>query len=706
MKTTILNSDSIVQKIWNSHIFTAWFERHCNEMEGHGKVKNLRAAKHRFESFSKPLGRVILWLPALLATANDIAVKREGAPEGQEAQAWLNGITSETLLTLAMLADPGDEWLALVRQVDDEHTDIACLQRIVADFLDHARFLWQDGGCFSSDGYTKHCHGLLADGLPVVVVRGAHRADAKVLRKPGGATLDRCLQRMRCWLRLAEETLQAEFPHCHLLRAFSVFDVADAAEGHDWGPAHSPGLHRLAAALNVDGGALCAEIADHRPIAAAIAKETGCDNRRAWQKAVERTQATTASREVHPASALVRVLQRYFAWTCSSSGVEQSFSVAERLRFGRGPASEATEALQLRAALDKRPDEAAQVCARAREMYAAVFGVRRGQRTRSRLDKGRHKKQQRTDTEAAWLRRRRLSVAVASAAARKRKAEPSSNAAGDDGHRPAGWTERHEKEMNAQRRKAKQREEEAAREGHLELTPELAAAVDQQILKDLKADENMAKKARRQKVAAGIMRRTLSWDVLRGRRVWVNGADDTHGKVLESLTRQGMVVTQDRCQAEVFAVDDVGKPGERVTWLVTLRGSLLVSFQQVLTSKGLFFQFLPAVNVKREIFFSPRFIRDHSEVTRMIQLATSWSNSLWKHLVTEGDFRKRCLTKSAKQFVCVLACTSELANRWPAGIKVFDKKSFLHAITRYDLSKSGGGQRHQITRDQCQSLEP
>jgi len=172
MKTTILNSDSIVQKIWNSHIFTAWFERHCNEMEGHGKVKNLRAAKHRFESFSKPLGRVILWLPALLATANDIAVKREGAPEGQVAQAWLNGITSETLVTLAMLADAGDEGLALVRQVDDEQTDIACLQRIVADFLDHARFLWQDGGCFSSDGYTKHCHGLLADGLPVVVVRG------------------------------------------------------------------------------------------------------------------------------------------------------------------------------------------------------------------------------------------------------------------------------------------------------------------------------------------------------------------------------------------------------------------------------------------------------------------------------------------------------------------------------------------------------
>ena len=103
------------------------------------------------------------------------------------AQAWLNGITSETLVTLAMLADAGDEGMALVHQVDDEQTYIACLQRIVADFLDHARFLWQDGGCFSSDGYTKHCHGLLADGLPVVVVR-----EGTPSRCQGPAQIRRC----------------------------------------------------------------------------------------------------------------------------------------------------------------------------------------------------------------------------------------------------------------------------------------------------------------------------------------------------------------------------------------------------------------------------------------------------------------------------------------------------------------------------------
>lgn len=389
MKSTILANDSIVQKIWNSHVFTSWFERHCDDMKAaHGKVKNLRAAKHRFESFTKPLGRAILWLPALLATAHDIAVQREGAPEGQVAQTWLQSVTSECLVTLAMLADAGDEGLALVRQVDDEQTDIASLQRIVAEFLDRARFLWQENGCLTSEGYTKHCLELLAEGLPIIVVTGAHRASTKVLRKPGWASLEQCLRRMRCWFRLAEETLQAEFPHCHLLRAFSVFDVEDAATECLSVPARA-GLHKLAAVLNVDGDALCAELSDHRPIAAAIAREKGCDNRRAWQIAVQRTQMTRASKEVHPATALIAALQRYLAWTCSSSGVEQNFSIAERLRLGRGPASEATEASHVKVAVDKPgPSEATLVCGRARELFATVFGATRGGRSGSRIDKG------------------------------------------------------------------------------------------------------------------------------------------------------------------------------------------------------------------------------------------------------------------------------------------------------------------------------
>jgi len=57
MHDTILDKRSIVQKIWNSHVFTAWFEQHAKALDGR-RVRNLRAAKHRFESYSKPLGRL------------------------------------------------------------------------------------------------------------------------------------------------------------------------------------------------------------------------------------------------------------------------------------------------------------------------------------------------------------------------------------------------------------------------------------------------------------------------------------------------------------------------------------------------------------------------------------------------------------------------------------------------------------------------
>ena len=666
MRNTIISSQSIIQKKWNSHVFSAWFERRCKEMDGNCRIRNLRAAKHRFESYSKPLGRVILWLPTLLATAHDIAVKREGAPEGRLAQAWLQNLNSETLVTLAMLADAGDEGLSLVRQVDDEQTDVASLQRIVSQFLDRARFLWRDGGCLTSLGYTKHCLDLLSEGLLVFTVTGHSPSAAHVLHKPGQLAMDRCLMRMRCWLRLAEETLEAEFPHCHLLRAFSAFDVEDSTgcDEEGWLQTHAAGLRKLAAALKVDGHKLCAELGDHRPIAAAIARETGCGNRRAWQRALEQTQRTRTSREAHPAEALVPTVQRYLAWTCSTSGVEQNFSAAERLRFGHGPASEATEALQLKAALDKRPqEERSHVCARARELFAAVFGPTRGKRSGRRLDKGIRRKQERFNTsETAWLHRRRRSVAEAL------KEHTTTQQQEEPDQRPAGWAETHEKEMLAQRKKARRRLVEAAGDGYLtpeELTPELAGALATQLSLDMKADAQLATKARLREVAAGIMRRNLSWEPLRGQKAWV-GRGQHSQCVQDALVKRGLVVTQDRLQAQVFAVEDVGQAGERVSLLAALRGALLVSFEQAVSGAGVFIQYVPGTNVRREIFVTPQFAREHAEVTRMVHAATTWQNSLRK--------------------LTVFAETAPLLVQ--AGIWGRRSSKMLH-----DLSKSGGGRR-------------
>ena len=81
MQTTILGSHSVVQRVFNFHVFRGWFEEEIHSQEdtqafGQG-VKNLRAAKHRFESFTTPLGRLILYLPAFLRTLHRIRVDRD-----------------------------------------------------------------------------------------------------------------------------------------------------------------------------------------------------------------------------------------------------------------------------------------------------------------------------------------------------------------------------------------------------------------------------------------------------------------------------------------------------------------------------------------------------------------------------------------------------------------------------------------------------
>jgi len=85
MTDTVLGKKSVVQIIWNSHVFKEWFQNNCKHVEtydGQGnQVKNLKASKHRFESFQKPLGRLLLWLPAVIWTMHQITTEREGTTE-------------------------------------------------------------------------------------------------------------------------------------------------------------------------------------------------------------------------------------------------------------------------------------------------------------------------------------------------------------------------------------------------------------------------------------------------------------------------------------------------------------------------------------------------------------------------------------------------------------------------------------------------
>ena len=125
MAAVLTNSDSVAQLIWKSKVFTSWFEDFVKQLGTNhaafgARVKNLCAAKQRFESYSKPLCRIILWLPAVLRTMQAIASDRDTKPEGRAAKRWLANTSAHDLLQLAMLADAADEAMILIRTVDDE----------------------------------------------------------------------------------------------------------------------------------------------------------------------------------------------------------------------------------------------------------------------------------------------------------------------------------------------------------------------------------------------------------------------------------------------------------------------------------------------------------------------------------------------------------------------------------------------------------
>ena len=118
------DNDSMAQKIQKSFVLRQIFAEEVAAEEQVGgwslQIKNLRAAKHRFESLVTPLGRQLLCLPAFLRTCQRIAAIHTSDAGGKAAQVFLASLTAERLMAAAMLCDGLDECMILLRLVDEE----------------------------------------------------------------------------------------------------------------------------------------------------------------------------------------------------------------------------------------------------------------------------------------------------------------------------------------------------------------------------------------------------------------------------------------------------------------------------------------------------------------------------------------------------------------------------------------------------------
>ena len=263
------DKSSMCQKIQHSFNLKTIFQEQVVKQEAKWgqKIKNLRAAKHRFESLAAPMGRILLYLPAFLATCAQISEQRLAA--GPRAEAFLNSLTAERLLQAGLLADGMDEAMLLIRSVDVEEVDVSAIPLLVQSFVDRLHALFgPDRRALKCPGYTSHVVDLLKSGAVCYFLKH----DLRRLRMPDdNAVMDRLFRRMACWLNVVMEVLRTEWPDYTLFAAMGVFGLSSShsrsTAAAEFAVNAGQSFGRLAKAFDLNAGALEAELERVRPVA-------------------------------------------------------------------------------------------------------------------------------------------------------------------------------------------------------------------------------------------------------------------------------------------------------------------------------------------------------------------------------------------------------------------------------------------------------
>ena len=337
---------SPVRLIQHSEVFKGWFASNIKNLEpdlqavrAHAHVKDLRYAPHRFESASAPLARIVLFFHAFLSTVVQIAADRAGTEEGRNMQRFLQWLSLERCLLVAMLADASHETLALIRMLDYQGFPCDELASRVQGYKDRVRqlFMGSQPLCLET-GFTNHMLKILKRECVFNLPAGRHQAPAcvKLGSAAGapGALVDSCLERLRAWSLIEEQTLDAEFPCFDVQNAFAVFTVSGTerpsdSEKHDRRIRQSSHISRLQRAFHIpDDTAATEQLRRFRPLAARIAAEEGKGSVEAWMEAMRRATRTWNKPDV---SALLPLLVRMWASGASTSAVEQAFGKSKHL---------------------------------------------------------------------------------------------------------------------------------------------------------------------------------------------------------------------------------------------------------------------------------------------------------------------------------------------------------------------------------------
>ena len=562
---------SITQRIEHSHIFKDIFEQECGKQEQKLKtaVRNLRAAKHRFESYSKPRGRFTLWRDAFISTAEHIAVTRTGTVESKDAKDFLDYLDEEVVIQTAMNADAGDETMALLRFSEPEDYDKSIAPDQVSRFLEAAIALFEHGKVTSITGYTQFALEQLK--TPRIII-----TNSASVKEIGGnkvlvsTTIRKCLQRMCCWVKLAICVVETEWPDWEVLSAFGCLKLAKDERGGD--PVIDiKDVRRLATVFKLDAMKLKSEIEAFRPYAQRSFSQSNSSTFEAWAKVLRKV----GKKSTDSWQSLSETLQRYAVDTGTTSPCEQTFSKRLQLLNCRFSMSERQDLGILKVALERRPEEEDYVIGLARELWTEHYGEQREMREEKRIDHGIKRKKVIADTETDFLRKRRAATTEAVKAC---KAEGGMKDVEDvKDNTPEGWTAKHEKEKTFQENKRQKIKAEAFSAGHL-LDDEIDDGV-KNTAAELEGKSKQNKTKRDSKIRHDeryLGGKKFDLKDFHSKNIFVDKDVDSV-EVDVAIRKHSLQKTPDRHLAEMLVVKHLAEPGQRNLWAAVIHGSFLIT---------------------------------------------------------------------------------------------------------------------------------
>ncbi|CAE7313399.1 unnamed protein product [Symbiodinium sp. CCMP2592] len=635
-----LGQHSLAHRVQYSPHLARVFQHHCTLSETRPiraeRIRSLSFAKHRFGSVSKPLGRSILFIEAVIETNIWITLHRAGEEEAEAASTWLAAVTEEDLLLAALCADAADELMVFLRKFDKENWDTSQSQFWVVVFVSRLHHLFNQDNIWNAAGYTNHMLKVLETTSFGMVVQGHPKSIGG--QKISNDLKRRCRLELQSWVVLLVDTLKTEFPHYELLSSMQVFHLSSQTQNRlDEVNPDSPqethrrtALRRIAAACRVSLQELMDEFSDHLPIAQHLAATQGLESWEAWREAVLRTQARPSVKQNHPADKLKAALCRFGAMNCSTSGIEQLFSqIMKQTGHSRSNLSDESLFAEVKIFSDAKNSETHPSLVRgAQAVWTAWFGAER-QTTRQRVDAGKPKQQQ-AGSESAWLCERRKVPAVLVDV--DRVADTAWAAAEERFDQPM-FQELEFQRLKRYRNLANAFLAQAVTE---EDVPEELIEVAQYFA-EADAHNETARKAKRQKLHS-IMAPTPPR--LQSSRIWLECHDEWLNQVPAGLAQN---VVAEMHEATLFVVANANRIPPAVHWSAMMRGYDVVNLQFLSSSgaAGVAFNFDPSFSIRRSVLVSEEFWAAEPELAAVVELAMAAPNSKWRELHDWDEFAEK-----------------------------------------------------------------